>query len=1236
MSEGTMSMTPPLTPPVEKGEVMMDSDSLDYMDFFISELNTSPAKEERVCSLATNDGPLLFSCMGEVRWTENISNMSCVGQEVLAQLLRHINPCPTALLSSEVIFNLPCTQDNLHLNLAHFFTAVRQGVTQLERGAQSGLCMTQSCHDVQYPKIRQDIATFLNCLVSYVHTLGCDDNEEFLHSVVAEVLDMLLYLGPLHELPEHVTSASSSQGNKCPSAAYHLLHLHLDVRWWSLVLLHLVESAFGFTPQAASHSVDSLILVSEPQGPQGGASSELIEHSPIEECISMVVWDLITVMLRKGLKSVSDLYQVAGFSCTCSLEMGLMTLHLLDHRHAHHGKKNYWEQIKRRLLVLLKVYSESSTPSTQTSSSTSSPSSTSMLSSEQNFQVIQYPAAIVKGAQLPHIWWIFYNFSQLYGYDMNGKKIMEKSIEIKSETKLLRTLIKLSLGEPKSGSQPTEAELRFYVRCCFSLSQLWGGEKSSEWAVALWDYFSKHLDSSFLLPGAGLEGLACVSKTASGWLEQVRSRTCNLAAIGKSETSWQIFLRIVVGVVETSPAEWRQVRGRIYSKFHGRKMSELSPLGLYNSSTLFLTLANTTDLVGVSNKLGELLYMVPTSSVSKSRIVWRGYLATMLLLLESGCDISPVVKKFSPILAATCHEYITSRDSMHRRDLGQLITIYADGVQEVFDQSFNLTLSQHSLICGGLSGVLQHASSIEMKAILGASDTALTKVIDISSKPQYLAGLNTEIVDVIWREFGSFIKSHATTLTPPAVLGTVAASLTFCLGHNVSNPTSGNKEAALGLFTYFTTNDAVNPLSTLQYVSSLLEIPGSISMLSDICSAYEGHLISGWLSSLIIMGNCDEAIALTPKMMSLPGVAEVLHRHPPACPFAAAKCLAEGVAKKYSETQIFTTRVAFRDAALQYFSGLDKALGILLKKVPPPDHLSSVLEMVADLFFHAHSIIYIKSRVTCPMPGLISTLLLPSAVYEPEKPLNSHLALALANTLPKMVCAMGCLGLAQDPYLVRCVRNVFTHYMYRFPVKTSNSYTSTTHPFIICLHNGDVREEAIQELRSVFLEVVRDSYLRRRGVSNVHLQMVISLVLELLNKSTSEWMEGVCCTLFLPLLELLLTLEEPTTKRVATDLLQKLLQEVRDQDTFCRSKLVRSVRRLVIQHLSWSSAKLFRVLGVIGVLHKQLIVECLPHIAQAVTATEEKRGIGLDHTLRHGYQALLASLGVNEEDIIFA
>ncbi|XP_069953800.1 protein MMS22-like isoform X2 [Cherax quadricarinatus] len=1187
MSE-TMSMTPPLTPPLDQmgkgegeGDLQMDSDSLDYMDFFMNEFEPSPVKKEKVSSPVTNEGPLIFSCLGEVRWTDNFSNLSCIGRQALASILQYRNPCPTALHSPEVIFHLPCTADNLHFNLVHFFMAVRQGVIELEKGAKSSLCTNQSCHDVQYPKIREDIGTFYNCLVSHVHSLGSEGNEEFLKCVVAEVLDTLLHLGPLHELQQHVTSASSSQGNKCPSAAYHLLHLHLDVRWWSLALIHLIESTLGSLPHCDSRSMDSpFLLVSEPQGAQGASVSEMNEQSPLEQCISLILWDLITIMFREGLKKgVSEMHQVAGFSCTCSQELGLMTLHLLDHRHIRLAKQGFWEKIKYKLLFLLKIYSESCTPAARSSSSSSSPSSSSVLSLEQSNQIIHYPAAIVKEVQLPHIWWIFCNFSQLYGFDMNGKKIVTKSMEIKSETKLLRTLIKMSLSEPRSGHQPTEAELRFYMRCCLSLQQLWGGERSSEWAVALWDYFSKHLDDSFLLPGAGLDGLACVSKTASGWLEQVKSRACDLASVGKNETSWHIFLRTVVGVVETSSAEWRQMRGRIYSKFHQRRMSELSPMGLYNCTTLFLILANTTDLVDVSNKLAELLSLVPTCSVSKARIVWRGFLASTLLLLASGCDISPVVQKFNPIVEAACHEYITSRDAMHRRDLGQLITIYAEGIQEVFDQSHDLTLAQHSLICGGLSGVLQHVGIVETKALLSAMDAALSKVLDISSKPQYLAGgggMGSEVVEVIWKEFGTFIKSQATTLTPPAALASVAASLTFCLGRESSSSTSGLREAALGLFTYFLTNEAVNPLCTIQYTSSLLDRPGSMSLMSSMCSAYEGLLISGWLSALVILGDCEEVIVLTSKIRTLPSTTAVLPHQPLPCPFAAAKSLVRGVSKKFSETE---------------------------------------------------------SRPTCPMPSLISTVLLPSAVYTAEKPLNSLLASSLANTLPKMVCGLGCLGLAQDPYLVRCVKDVFTHYIYRFPVKTSKNYTTTTHPFIICLHDAEVREEVLHELRPIFLEVVRDSYLGKRGVSTLHLHIVISLILELLNRNTYEWLEGISSLLLLPLLELMLTLEDHATKRVATDLLQKVLQEAENQDTPLRGKLVKCVRQLVVQHVSWSSARLFRVLSVLGVLHRELLVDCLPHIAQAVTATEEKRGTGLDHTLRHGYQTLLASLGVNEGDI---
>lgn len=96
----------------------------------------------------------------------------------------------------------------------YLFLFFRQGVTELERGAQSSLCVSQSCYDIQYPKIRKDITTFFNSLVSYVYSHSGDEHREYLLQVVTEVLETLLFLGPLHELPEHVTSASSPQGNK--------------------------------------------------------------------------------------------------------------------------------------------------------------------------------------------------------------------------------------------------------------------------------------------------------------------------------------------------------------------------------------------------------------------------------------------------------------------------------------------------------------------------------------------------------------------------------------------------------------------------------------------------------------------------------------------------------------------------------------------------------------------------------------------------------------------------------------------------------------------------------------------------------------------------------------------------------------------------------------------------------------------------------------------------------------
>lgn len=56
---------------------------------------------------------------------------------------------------------------------------------------------------------------------------------------------------------------------------------------------------------------------------------------------------------------------------------------------------------------------------------------------------------------------------------------------------------------------------------------------------------------------------------------------------------------------------WRQVRGRVYSRFHSRLMVELSSTGLHHAASLFLTLATVADpLDVVSHSFSFLCHVV--------------------------------------------------------------------------------------------------------------------------------------------------------------------------------------------------------------------------------------------------------------------------------------------------------------------------------------------------------------------------------------------------------------------------------------------------------------------------------------------------------------------------------------------------------------------------------------------------------------------------------------------------
>ncbi|KAK4301907.1 hypothetical protein Pmani_025978 [Petrolisthes manimaculis] len=1315
MTEAEISMTPPLTPPPpplwsqqqqqqqqqqqEMDDIMMDSDSLDYLDFFTTDNEPSHNNNNNNTHQGGVDSventAVWFNCQGVPSWGQDVTLGSYLSSGCLSSLLHHNTPSITPHPSPPpAILQLPpCTPDNIHFLIHHYFMAIRHGITELERGAQStftpSLTPAAAPHTTQYGQLREDVAIFFTHLAAYTHSLKGREESHFLKQVDECVLGLLRYLGPLHHLQGHVTTAASSQGNKCPSAAYHLFHLHLDVRWWSLALLHTL-------PDHHNNPSSSTLLLHEPPPPPpggggGGVGGDIrgTGHDSFGQCASLVVWDLLHLLavptVKAGSSEVEDLVR---WPCGCCVELGVSLLHILDHRAKHHNNntQSFWEEARNKLLVLLKLFNDSNqhTVSTNTTTNTS-PKATALSSCPTTTSLaIQCPSEVLRSGSLTHIWWYFYNLARLYVYDVNGNTNTRQS-EVKVEPKLLRTLVRLTVGNPKintattttantstaNNTRPSETQLRSSLRCCVLLCGVWGpGGVSWEWVGPLWEHFSRRFNDSFTPPGANMDAHTTTSRTIGGWVEEAQRLGRNVNAWEPHTTSWQFFVSLLAGVARGGGgggggmgSGWRQVRGRVYSRFHSRLMGELSSTGLHHAASLFLTLATVTDPLDVITKLCELLVLVPSrGSSGRMRVVWRSFLACALLLVGTGADLTNLTHKFTPLVSSVVSQYTAARDPSTRRELGQLLVVYAEGVQEVFEESQDLSLSQHTLLCGSLAGVLPQVGISELKAVLSMLYTALTKVLTLTKSPHSLLGDGSSVlqsvVGVVWSEFGGFLRTHSLTLTPPRTLGEVAACLTLCLSHlpppssisSLSTNTTNNtpqsppapppRDAAQTLVTHFLTSEAVNTGCCLHYGSWLLE---HLDANNLPWSGLEGQLVSSWLCALVTQGPQDQVQEMSLRLTALPGVASVLPG-PVSCPFVLARSLIKGVGDKFSHLQNFNERMTYRERASQYFNGLDRAGTTLLKKTtttPPPPHLSRVIDIIADVILNAHQLIYVKSNPKCALPSLMSGVFLAAAVYCTDKTLPPPLTSALAPALPKVVRGLGSLGLSRDAYLLRCVKEIFTHYLPRYPASitsllshtaTTNTSTTTSHPILVCLEEREnVAVEMVKELRTIFLEVVRDAFLTRRSTPNTHTQIALSLVNEGIERLWVGWVEECCSVLLLPLLEILLSLDDHNTKRCTTHLLKQLLCRAQQSASPPRETMVGAVTQLVARHLSWSSGQVFRVLRVTGVMYRTLVLDALPYITRAVTTTEEKRGTGLDNTLRQGYQSLLSTLGINND-----
>lgn len=97
---------------------------------------------------------------------------------------------------------------------------------------------------------------------------------------------------------------------------------------------------------------------------------------------------------------------------------------------------------------------------------------------------------------------------------------------------------------------------------------------------------------------------------------------------------------------------------------------------------------------------------------------------------------------------------------------------------------------------------------------------------------------------------------------------------------------------------------------SLHYASCLLAHPCNLALISSLYPAYERVLVSCWLCGLVGVGGEDEAVeALTPQIVNLPGVADLLPAIPPADPFAVASSFVKGVASTFASKEVIVALI---------------------------------------------------------------------------------------------------------------------------------------------------------------------------------------------------------------------------------------------------------------------------------------------------------------------------------------
>ncbi|KAH7946759.1 hypothetical protein HPB52_004176 [Rhipicephalus sanguineus] len=456
--------------------------------------------------------------------------------------------------------------------------------------------------------------------------------------------------------------------------------------------------------------------------------------------------------------------------------------------------------------------------------------------------------------------------------DLNGFCLSSFSVSVEESERAAFCLWMLSAVAEASKdtlwSAKKESLMRVAVRSCMRLHRVW--EPSIDLLQSLLDFFLKNLNDNFLIGSSGVQAFQVICQTSQQMHVRARAlvETSDLGARG-AENSYELFLMLLAQSLHRQSPEgvtstWKSLRGRICSRFHAKRVEELTELGLQNCSLLFLVLALSVDLEEPVDRLLSVLALVPSESpVEKLRVALRSLFAVLLLLQASSADLSKVAQRTAGWFFERCVGLGPQSGNAAIQSLRSLLLpVYMEGIREVMDTSSQLDCSEHALLVPEMALLLEQCSTSQQEDMLGTiheaaeklravHKRALSRNFERTDDDRKMLAQHKAFSDAIFKSTLQFLhKALALPVqaaSPATCFTDLAVNITLLALDLPSSQTVPVKANFASLFEHFGYSPHTHPSASGRFLCLVLEDDQACSELESRVANSDARLVQAWL-----------------------------------------------------------------------------------------------------------------------------------------------------------------------------------------------------------------------------------------------------------------------------------------------------------------------------------------------------------------------------------------------------